>query len=106
MKERLKHLQSLLQIDPEDTFLLYAIAKEYETQQDLDQALKIYLKLKATDPEYVGMYYHLGKLYEEMEQTEMALIAYSDGITIAKKLSDFHALSELNTAKVNLEIEM
>ena len=34
-----------------------------------------------------------------------ALETYIEGIEISKKIKDFHALSELNTAKLNLEIE-
>ena len=74
--------------------------------KDLATALEYYLKLVAIDPDYVGTYYHLGKLYEEEEDLEKALVAYADGIVIAKKIKDQHALSELMNAKMNLEMEM
>jgi hypothetical protein len=62
--------------------------------------------ISSNDPGYVGMYYHLGKLYEKMGEPELALEAYTAGINVAKKIPDFHALSELNNAKLNLEMEM
>ncbi len=102
---RLKMLQEMLESSPNDSFLLYALAKEFEYANDDDQALTIYLKLKDSDPHYVGLFYHLGKLYERKNDVSKALEIYSEGIEISKKAKDFHALSELNTAKLNLEIE-
>jgi tetratricopeptide (TPR) repeat protein len=96
----------MLKEDPEDSFVLYAVAKEYEQLDDLEKALETYNKLKEADHDYVGLYYHLGKLYEILEEPDKALEAYAEGIDVAKSLADFHALSELNTAKTNLEIEM
>ncbi len=106
MSKRLELLQNMLQNDGKDSFLHYAVAKELESLGNYDEALKHFLFIKSNEPLYVGMYYHLGKLYEKMEEPDLALEAYSDGITIAKKIPDFHALSELNNAKLNLEMEM
>ena len=106
MSERMKQLRLMLKNDPEDSFLMYAYAKELEYLDQPEKALEIYLKLKSSDPQYVGMYYHLGKLYELLEDQEKALQAYEEGIDVAKKIADYHALSELNTAKTNLELEI
>jgi tetratricopeptide (TPR) repeat protein len=92
--------------DPKDSFVIYALAKEYESCGDLEESLNQFLLLKNQDPDYVGMYYHLGKLYEKLEKPEEAMKTYETGIQISKKLKDFHALSELNNAKVNLEMEL
>ncbi len=105
-KDRLDLLLGMKNNDPNDSFISYAVAKEYENLGLLDEALDTYLSLKTSDPSYVGLYYHLGKLYEEIQNFEQALIAYQEGIDIAKKIPDFHALSELNNAKLNLEMEM
>ena len=43
---------------------------------------------------------------KDLDNHEKALETYNEGINVAKKLADFHALSELNTAKTNLEIDM
>ena len=106
MTERLKTLLEMLKENLNDSFIRYAVAKEYEGNNDLENALENYLIIKDSDPEYVGMYYHLAKLYETLEQFENAINTYNEGINIAKKLPDFHALSELNSAKMNLEMEL
>lgn len=103
---RIDQLKAFLAEDPGDSFIRYALAKEYETIGQMYQARDAYLALKADDPEYVGLYYHLGKLYEELDDLASALATYTEGIDVAKKATDFHALSELNTARVNLEMEM
>lgn len=103
---RLDQLKNLLTDSPNDAFLLFALAKEYEGSGNNEQALQHYLNLRQTSPDYVGLYYHLGKLYEQLEQAEQALEAYSEGLGQAQKAGDRHAWSELSSAKLNLEMEM
>jgi tetratricopeptide (TPR) repeat protein len=96
----------MLEADPQDSFVRFAIAKEFESLSQYDKALEQFLILKSADSQYIGLYYHLGKLYEKLENHSLAMKTYQEGISEAKKLKDFHALSELNTAKVNLEMEI
>ena len=60
----------------DDSFALFALAKEYEKHGDLDQALAYYRRLRQSNPGYVGLYYHLGKLYERLNLPAEALEAY------------------------------
>lgn len=102
-------LQSLLTMFDEkkpDSFVLFAIAKEYEYLENMQEAIQKYEDLKTLDPNYVGLYYHLAKAYEGKDMPEKAIKIYEEGIQVAKKQADFHALSELNNAKTNLEMEM
>ena len=99
---RLQQLFHFLENSPGESFILFAIAKEYEGINQLDKALGYYLKLTTDDPDYVGTYYHLGKLYEQLEQFEKAFQTYKTGMAVAKKIGDQHALSELAGAKLNL----
>ncbi len=93
----------MLQESPADSFLLFAIAKEYENLGDTAQALEHYLRLEQTDPGYVGLYYHLGKLYEQIEQLDAARQAYEQGMAVAQTAGDRHAWSELSAARLNLD---
>lgn len=102
MSDRLKLLQSMLEKSPKDSFLLFAIAKEYEGLGKNDDALDFFLNLKESQPDYVGLYYHLGKLYEKNDEIEKAFFTYKDGMEVAKKAGDQHALSELAGAKLFL----
>ncbi len=102
---RLQQLFSLLEQNPKDSFVRFALAKEYENTGDHEKALEFYLNLLKDDPDYVGAYFHLAELYAQGNQTEEAMKIYNTGIQVAQKLSDHHALSELMAAKTNLEME-
>jgi len=101
---RLLQLENLLSESPEESFLLFAIAKEYESMDQPDEALSHYLRLISQDPDYVGAYYHLGKLYEELDQDSKALETYDTGIQKAETQGDQHSKRELAEAKLNLSI--
>ncbi|MBT8234412.1 MAG: tetratricopeptide repeat protein [Saprospiraceae bacterium] len=105
-ESRLEKLLSFYNANESDSFIIFAIAKEYENIERFDKALKYYLELKEKDNDYVGLYYHLGKLYEIIREERLALSTYQEGLDIAKSQKDFHALSELNNAKMNLELQL
>lgn len=95
---RLIKLLDFLQSDPNDPFVLYALATEYNSVNDTDKALQYYLKLINEHPNYVGTYYHLGKLYQKIGQSELALDIYQKGMVTARNKKDMHAFSELQGA--------
>lgn len=99
---RLDQLQTFLESSPDDSFLIFAIAKEHEGLGNQEKALECYLRLIEEDPDYIGTYYHLGKLYEKQEAFDKAFQTYKAGMAVAKNIGDQHALSELAGAKLNL----
>jgi tetratricopeptide (TPR) repeat protein len=103
MSNRLQLLLNILEANPTDAFALFALAKEFEGQGDLDQALVYYGKLRAADPAYVGLYYHLGKLHERLNNPDAALEAYRSGAQVARNARDQHALNEIMGARLNLD---
>ncbi len=103
MSPRLEQLLHFLENSPDDAFILFAIAKEYESLSSWEQAKEYYLKLKQTSPDYVGLYYHLGKLYEHFEDLPNALKTYDEGMLVAKQQNDNHSYGELAGAKLLIE---
>lgn len=95
---RLAKLLEFLESEPNDTFILYALATEYNSLNDTENAFVYYLKLVNDHPDYVGTYYHLGKLYEKQGETDMAIDIYQKGMARARAKRDMHALSELQGA--------
>ena len=100
--KRLEQLLDMLSKNV-DSFLLFAIAKEYEKAAENELAKEYYKRLVSEFPDYVGTYYHFGKLLEKSAETDAAIEIYNKGIAIAKALGDQHAWSELAEAKLNLE---
>lgn len=105
MSNRIEQLLEFLKESPNDNFLRYALAQEYVKAGDKQTGYNYYFGLLNDDPDYVATYYHLGKLYESDEENEKALATYAQGIEVATKIGDQHSLSELQSAKLELEME-
>lgn len=95
---RLSKLLDFLESDPNDPFILYALATEYNALNDKEKAYSFYLQLTDKHPDYVGTYYHLGKLLEKDDQKEKAIEIYQKGMQVARNKRDMHAFSELQGA--------
>ena len=102
---RKEQLMSYLKSDSSNSFLLFAIAKECESENNLDDALAWYQNLVESDPGYTGVYYHFGRLLEKMNSNQAAKEVYQKGIEVCQQKNDLHAASELRNAMMNLLME-
>jgi tetratricopeptide (TPR) repeat protein len=102
---RIDQIRQFLQDSPNDSFLRYALAQELQKQGDVEAAKEAYLWLTNNQPSYVATYYHLGKLLIAQGEKEAALAWFNLGIEHAKAAKELHALSELQSAKLELEYE-
>ena len=102
---RIDQIRQFLQDSPNDSFLRYALAQELQKQGDVEAAKEAYLWLTDNQPSYVATYYHLGKLLIAQGEKEAALAWFNLGIEHAKAAKELHALSELQSAKLELEHE-
>lgn len=105
MNARIERLKELLKQSPHDAFVRFALAKEFEKLGNTSKAIELLTLLLYDQPEYVGAYYHLAALLKDEERIDEAMDIYVKGMEVAKKLGDQHAYSELQNAKMNLEIE-
>lgn len=99
---RLDTIQQMLESNPKDAFLRFALAKEYEKSGDDERVKAIYQELVDDSPEYVGTYYHLGKTLERLGEEAAAFKTYTKGMEICKKLGENHARAELAGARLEL----
>ena len=102
---RLDTLNQLLKKDPKSSFLLFAIAKEYETLNDYQSAVKFYKELSINDPDYTGCYYHFDKALFKLQYKKEGMEIIDNGLVICTKNNQLHDLSELKNLKMNLLIE-
>ena len=91
-------LQSLLQKQPNDPFLLYGIAMEHRKAGDSPDALVFYDRTIAADPNYCYAYFQKGQLLESLGDVEAARQTYQQGIEAAQRSGDSHARSEIEGA--------
>lgn len=98
MENRIAQIKKMMETDPHDSFLVYALALEQEKEGKLKAAIKTIENLMQKDPEYLGAYYKLGKLYESIKDEEAAKKAYVKGIELATKKDDNKSRGELEEA--------
>ena len=101
---RLAQLISFYEEDPEDEFILFALAQEYQKLGNLAQALQFYETCHRLHPNYVGNYYHLAKAYLKLGQTDDARSIILLGMQCAESQSDFHSKAELQNLYTNIDL--
>ncbi len=100
--DKLKRLLKMLREQPEDSFLLFALAKEYE-KSDSGRALEYYEQLHNKDPEYLGLYYHHGQLLMDLNREEQAESVLQKGLQLARTQQDKKTEGELQQLLMTLE---
>lgn len=102
---RFSQILEFLKNSPEDPFLIFALAKEYEKMEKWDEAISQYQVLLESHPRYIGTYYHYGSLHKLLGNNTEALDIFNRGINIATDMKEYHALGELNQIKLATENE-
>jgi len=99
----LEQLLPLLNSDPNDAFLRYAVAMEYAKQSRPDEALAEFAELARRHPDYVAGYFMAGRAAEQKGDIELAKSLYKSGIATAQRVGDQHAAGEISSALMMLE---
>ncbi len=100
---RIESLLQMLEDEPDDLFLNYALALEYKVVDPL-RTIAILEKLCFTEPTYLPAYYQLATLYFEQNNTTKARAIALEGIEKAKHSGQKHTLSELQDLLALIEL--
>jgi len=101
---RIQQLTNMLQDDPNDLFLNYALGLEYAVQGNgATQAEAQFLKVLQLNPAYIAAYYQLGKLHEQLQRVPEALRFYKSGLEEARRQKNNKAINEFGEAIFMLE---
>lgn len=92
---RLQELEAMLDASPDDPFIIYALAKEYELKQATMQALLMYEHLVNEHPDYIPTYYHYARLLFTAGNINEAKRMLEKGIEVGIKGKDLHTVSEM-----------
>jgi tetratricopeptide (TPR) repeat protein len=95
---RLHQLLEMLKAEPNDAFLNYALAVEFEKEGKIDEATAHLQNMITSHPEYLPVYYKLGKLFENQQQFNEARKSYLLGKDLALKQNNKKTLNELEEA--------
>ncbi|MBT4863633.1 MAG: tetratricopeptide repeat protein [Planctomycetaceae bacterium] len=93
---RREQLEELLQSDPDDVFLQYALALEFVSAGDADEGLSRLAKVNDQHPEYVAAYFQRGQVLAEQGRTDEARDALTRGMKVAQQVGDAHAEREMS----------
>lgn len=88
----------MLELQPDDVFLHYALAMELVSEQKTEEAAKKLNDIRLTFPDYLPVYYQLGGLLAEAGQTDVAVKVYEQGIALAIRTGEAKTASELRSA--------
>jgi len=98
-------IMEMLQKEPDDVFLNYALAMEYLGVDNLAAAMQQFEKTLQIDPTYLACFYQLGQINEKLDDRGKALGYYKQGVELAKLQNNHKALGELQRAIWMLEDE-
>lgn len=95
--QRLEKLLEMIEKQPDDLFLQYALGMEYMGKNDADSAERLMRKVIETDKQYVPAYYQLAKLLVNRHLEEEAITYLELGLEEAKKKGDSKTINEFRS---------
>lgn len=99
----LVQLERLLATDPNDAFVLYAIAQEHAKAGAFDRAVEFYDRSIEVAPDDGYAYFHKARALGAMGRTDLQVSALKAGLAAARRAGDGKALGELQGALDELD---
>ena len=103
MTDRMQKLQSMLEKDPGDPFLYFAMGMEHKKAGETAAAVEWFGRTLEKDPGYCVAYHQAALAYEDGGEIENAKKMYREGIAAARKKGDDHAAAEMEGALAMIE---
>jgi tetratricopeptide (TPR) repeat protein len=100
---RKEQILNMLEGEPHDVFLNYALAMEHLSTEEFKEAELQFKKVLTINSDYLPCFYQLGQLNEKLGSNDIALTYYKQGVDLAKSQNNTKALGELNEAIWMLE---
>src|SRR5438552_3678217 len=92
---RREKLEAMLQEDPDDSFLKYAVAMQCATEGDEPAGIRHLEELLERDPHYVPAYFQAAQLLAKGSDIERSKQLLTHGIAVAHTAGDDHAEGEM-----------
>ncbi len=102
-QNRIQQLLELINEDPNDAFLHYALGLEYLAENNLHQAQQSFEKSLSLNPHYIPAYYQLGMLFYNLNHSEESLHFLKKGLEIAQQKKQLKDIAEFQSAITNIE---
>lgn len=99
MNNRKAQLLQMLESEPNDLFLKYALAMECLGEENQEQAATIFNEIIGADTSYTAAYYQLGQIFVQQGKEAEALHLFQTGLHTA---TDQRTKNEFQSAIDNL----
>lgn len=90
-----KQLAAMLEANPGDVFLQYALAMATARDGEIDAAIEQLAAINAAHPDYVGAYFQRAQLLAKDDEPEEAREVIEAGIAAAQRIGDAHNEAEM-----------
>ena len=101
-KSRRQMLEEFVAAKPEDAFARYGLAMDCANSGDAADADLHFKKLIEMNPNYVAAYFQFGQFLARTARIQEARAALAAGISVAQRVGDDHARSEMEAALADL----
>lgn len=93
---RREQLLEMLQNDPNDPFLIYAVALDDIATGNDEAGLARLSQLNETQPDYVPAWFQRGQVLARLGQTDESRVILQQGIQAAVQAGNDHAAAEMS----------
>jgi Tfp pilus assembly protein PilF len=104
-KSRLDQFKEFVEMDPSDTFSRYALAMEYMSIQQFDDAVGHFREVLKQDPTYSAAYFQAAIASRKSGSNDQAIDFLTRGIEAAEKKGDWHARDEMKAVLEEIQSE-
>jgi hypothetical protein len=95
MPTRRERIEAMLQDEPQDQFLRYSLACEFDNENRPEESLALFQGLMADQPPHVPSFLRGAQLLVKLNRIADARPALRDGIEVARQQGDTHAAGEM-----------
>jgi predicted Zn-dependent protease len=92
---RREKIEALLKDEPQDQFLRYGLAVEFDNEGRTEEALALFRGLMADRPPHVASYFRGAQLLVRLDEINAARAMLRDGIEAARREGNAHAAGEM-----------
>ena len=102
MSTRREKIEAMLQDEPQDQFLRYSLACEYDNEDRSEDSLSLFQGLIADQPPHVHAFFRGAQLLVKLDRIGEARTMLREGIEVARQQNELHAAGEMGELLASL----
>jgi predicted Zn-dependent protease len=102
MPTRREKIEAMLKLEPQDQFLRYGLAAEYDNEERYEESLAMFRGLMADQPPHVASFLRGAQLLVKLDRIADARAVLREGIEIARAKGEAHAAGEMGELLASL----